>query len=101
MESDPNGLGITVSAALAGTILGAMLASLPGDRIGRRDSLRIMAILYLVSAVGCALAWNWVSLVLFRLIGGLGIGGSSVLGPCILPKSRPPKSAAASSGFSS
>ena len=77
----PGLLGITVSSALIGTIIGAMLAGFPGDRYGRRDSLRVMAVLYIVSAVGCAFAWNWTSLVFFRFIGGLGIGGSSVLGP--------------------
>src|SRR5579862_6704077 len=74
----PHMLGITVSSALVGTILGAMTAGIPGDKLGRRDSLRVMAILYLISAVGCAFAWNWPSLVFFRFLGGLGIGGSSV-----------------------
>ena len=67
------------------------LAGIPGDRIGRRDSLRIMAILYLVSALGCAGAWNWSSLVAFRFIGGLGIGGSSVLGPMYIAEIAPAK----------
>src|SRR6185436_16568200 len=71
---NPTRLGITVSAALVGTILGAMLAGFPGDRYGRRDSLRGMAVLYFVSAVGCALAWNWEALICFRFLGGLGIG---------------------------
>ena len=68
-----------------------MLAGLPGDRYGRRDSLRFMAILYLVSALGCAAAWNWPSLVVFRFIGGLGIGGSSVLGPMYIAEIAPAK----------
>jgi sugar porter (SP) family MFS transporter len=84
-------LGISVSAALVGTILGAMFAGIPGDAIGRRDSLRIMAILYVISALGCALAWNWPALVFFRFIGGLGIGGSSVLGPMYIAEIAPPK----------
>ena len=74
-ELSPRLLGATVASAIVGTIFGAMLAGFPGDRLGRRDSLRIMAILYLVSALGCALAWDWPSLVTFRFIGGLGIGG--------------------------
>src|ERR1700722_5761845 len=82
-------LGITVSAALFGTILGAMFAGVPGDRYGRRDSLRVMAVLYIVSALGCALAWNWNALVVFRFIGGLGIGGSSVLGPMYIAEIAP------------
>jgi MFS family permease len=74
-----------------GTILGSMVAGIPGDRIGRRDSLRILAILYLVSALGCAFAWNWSALVAFRFIGGLGIGGSSVLGPMYIAELAPAK----------
>ncbi len=70
-------------------MFGAMLAGIPGDRLGRRDSLRIMAVLYLVSALGCAFAWDWYSLVFFRFIGGLGIGGSSVLGPMYIAEIAP------------
>ena len=58
----PTMLGVTVSSALWGTVLGSMLAGIPGERFGRRDSLRVMAILYLVSGLGCAAAWNWPSL---------------------------------------
>ncbi len=85
----PDLLGVTVSAALVGTILGAMFAGIPGDKAGRRDSLRVMAVLYIVSALGCAFAWSWTALVFFRLIGGLGIGGSSVLGPMYIAEIAP------------
>jgi MFS transporter, SP family, arabinose:H+ symporter len=85
------GLGLTVASALWGTILGAMLAGIPGERVGRRDSLRVMAVLYFVSAAGCALAWDWNALVFFRFIGGLGIGGSSVLGPMYIAEIAPAK----------
>ncbi|MCU1298821.1 MAG: Sugar transporter [Acidobacteriaceae bacterium] len=87
----PKMLGITVASAIWGTVLGAMLAGLPGERFGRRDSLRGLAILYLVSALGCAGAWSWSSLVMFRFIGGLGIGGSSVLGPMYIAEIAPAK----------
>jgi SP family arabinose:H+ symporter-like MFS transporter len=87
----PASLGITVASALWGTVFGAMLAGIPGDRYGRRDSLRVMAVLYLVSALGCAFAWDWSALVLFRFIGGLGIGGSSVLGPMYIAEISPAK----------
>ena len=82
-------LGATVASALLGTIFGAMLAGIPGDRFGRRDSLRWTAILYLLSAVGAALAWNWYALLFFRFIGGLGIGASSVLGPMYVAEISP------------
>jgi SP family arabinose:H+ symporter-like MFS transporter len=87
----PGMLGFTVSAALWGTIIGAMTAGIPGDKYGRRDSLRLMAILYVVSAVGCGFAWSWGALVFFRFIGGLGIGGSSVLGPMYIAEIAPAK----------
>jgi len=87
----PTALGITVSSALWGTIIGSLLAGIPGDKVGRRDSLRIMAVLYIVSALGCAFAWDWTSFVLFRFIGGLGIGGSSVLGPMYIAEIAPAK----------
>lgn len=87
----PGSLGLTVASALWGTILGAMLAGIPGDRYGRRDSLRATAVLYLVSALGCAFAWNWEWLVWFRCVGGLGIGGSSVLGPMYIAEIAPAK----------
>jgi MFS family permease len=83
--------GFTVAIAVIGTVFGALLASIPGDKYGRRDSLRGMAVLYLISAVGCALAWDWYSLLFFRFIGGLGIGGSSVLGPMYIAEIAPAK----------
>jgi MFS transporter, SP family, arabinose:H+ symporter len=87
----PGMLGVTVSAALWGTIIGAMTAGIPADAFGRRDSLRLMGVLYFVSAVGCGFAWNWSALVFFRFIGGLGIGGSSVLGPMYIAEIAPAK----------
>ena len=87
----PAALGFTVASALWGTILGALFAGIPGDRYGRRDSLRGMAVLYVISALGCAFAWDWYSLVFFRFIGGLGIGGSSVLGPMYIAEIAPAK----------
>jgi sugar porter (SP) family MFS transporter len=86
-----SGLGVTVAVALIGTVLGAIGASIPGDRYGRRDSLRVLAVLYLISALGCAIAWNWPALLFFRFIGGLGIGGSSVLGPMYIAEIAPAK----------
>jgi sugar porter (SP) family MFS transporter len=83
-------LGVTVSSALVGTVIGAMVAGVPGQKFGRRDSLRVMAVFYVLSAIGCALAWNWPALIFFRFIGGLGIGGSSVLGPMYIAEISPP-----------
>lgn len=90
-QLSPNGLGITVSVALWGTVFGSLLASIPGDRYGRRDSLRVMAIFYLISALGCAFATSWYLLLFSRFIGGLAIGGSSVLGPMYITEIAPAK----------
>lgn len=87
----PTLLGVTVSSALVGTVIAALGAGIPGQRYGRRDSLRVMALFYVISALGCALAWNWPALIIFRFIGGLGIGGSSVLGPMYIAEIAPPK----------
>jgi sugar porter (SP) family MFS transporter len=84
-------LGVTVFSALLGTVIAAMSAGIPGQRFGRRDTLRVMAIFYVISALGCALAWSWPALIVFRFIGGLGIGGSSVLGPAYIAEIAPPK----------
>jgi len=87
----PAALGFTVSSALWGTILGSLFAGIPGDKFGRRDSLRIMAVLYVLSALGCAFATNLPMLDVARFLGGLGIGGSSVLGPMYIAEIAPAK----------
>jgi len=84
-------LGLTVSIALWGTMIGSLFAGIPGDRFGRRNSLRVLGLFYLVSALGCAFAWGWTPLVVARFIGGLGIGGSSVLGPMYIAEVAPAK----------
>ncbi len=84
-------LGLTVSIGLAGTILGALTSGVLGQKIGGREALRIMAMLYLVSAIGCAFAWNWDALMVARFVGGVGIGGSSVLGPVYIAELAPAK----------
>jgi len=85
----PATLGLTVSIALWGTVVGCLIAGVMGQKIGGRNALRVMAAMYILSAAGCAFAWNWPSLMLFRFIGGLGIGGSSVLGPVYIAELAP------------
>jgi sugar porter (SP) family MFS transporter len=85
----PRELGITVATALLGTIIGAMTAGAPGQKWGGREVLRILAVFYVLSALGCAFAWNWGALLAARFIGGLGIGGSSVLGPVYIAELAP------------
>jgi sugar porter (SP) family MFS transporter len=85
----PQKEGWTVAIALIGTVVGALGAGQVGQKIGGRETLRITAILYVISAIGSALAWNWPMLMVFRFIGGLGIGASSVLGPVYIAELAP------------
>jgi SP family arabinose:H+ symporter-like MFS transporter len=87
----PQNKGLTVAIGLVGTVIGALGAGQIGQKLGGRETLRITAILYVVSAVGCGLAWGWSSFLVFRFIGGLGIGASSVLGPVYIAELAPAK----------
>jgi len=84
-------LGVTVSSALWGTVAGSLIAGYPSDRFGRRSCLAALGALYLASALGCALAPNWPALLVFRVIGGLAIGASSVVGPMYIAEISPPE----------
>src|SRR6185437_9773830 len=87
----PQDKGLTVAIGLVGTVIGALGAGVVGQKLGGRETLRITAVLYLASAIGCAFAWNWPSFMLFRFVGGLGIGASSVLGPVYIAELSPAK----------
>ena len=82
-------LGFTVASALIGTILGSLVAGRPSDVYGRRAVLLAIAVLYFVSAVGCAVAWDWASLLFFRFVGGIGVGGASVVSPMYVAEISP------------
>jgi sugar porter (SP) family MFS transporter len=81
--------GLTVSIALIGTIIGSLTGSIPSDRLGRRNTLMIIAALYLVSSLGTAFATDWYFFLLFRLLGGLGVGASSVTAPVYISEIAP------------
>ena len=68
-----------------------MAAGSPAERCGRRPCSVVLAVLYFVSAVGCGIAWDWLSLVVFRFIGGLGVGAASVVAPMYIAEISPPK----------
>jgi MFS transporter, SP family, arabinose:H+ symporter len=85
------GKGWTVAIALIGTVVGSFSAGVVGHKLGSRETLRLTAVLYVLSAIGSALAWSWPSLMVFRFIGGLGIGASSVLGPVYIAELAPAK----------
>ena len=83
--------GWTVAIALVGTVVGALGAGAVGQKLGGRETLRITAVLYVISAIGSGLAWSWPVLMIFRFLGGLGIGASSVLGPVYIAELAPAK----------
>lgn len=82
-------LGFAVSIALWGTVIGALAAGSLGQRFGSREMLRVTAVLYFISSIACAIAPNLPILLAARFIGGLGIGGSSVLGPVYIAELAP------------
>jgi len=82
-------IGQMVAMALYGTVLGALLGGIPADRLGRKQSLFWVAVLYLLSALGSALAPEIYSLMIFRFIGGLGVGASSVVAPMYISEIAP------------
>ena len=84
--------GLTVSIALIGTVLGSMLGGIPSEKLGRKRTLFWIAILYLLASLGTALAPNWSIFLLFRFLGGLGVGASSVAAPMYISEISPPKS---------
>ena len=95
-------LGFTVSSALFGTILGAATIQFPANKWGRKPTLIFIAILYLISALGSAYPrvltfWTdsvkieWISFMFFRILGGIGVGGASVVSPLYTTEIAPPK----------
>ncbi|HLZ53163.1 MAG TPA: sugar porter family MFS transporter [Verrucomicrobiae bacterium] len=87
----PFTLGFTVASALIGTIIGAITVGKPADALGRRAMLFLLGALYFVSAIGCALAWGWWPFMFFRFIGGLAVGGASVVSPMYIAEISPAK----------
>lgn len=86
---DASGTGWFVSSALLGCIFGVSVAGILSDRYGRKKLLILSAVFFGLSAVGCAFATGFTSLVIFRLIGGLGIGVASMLSPLYISELSP------------
>ena len=83
--------GLAISMALWGTVAGAMFGGWPTESFGRRRTLLWIGVLYLVSAVGSALAPEVYSFMIFRFIGGLGVGISTVAAPLYISEISPPE----------
>lgn len=82
--------GVAMGAALYGTVLGSLVGGWPADRFGRRATLLWIGVLYLVSALGCGFAWNVGVFIVARLIGGIGIGVSTVVAPLYISEIATP-----------
>jgi SP family arabinose:H+ symporter-like MFS transporter len=82
--------GVAMGAALYGTVLGSLIGSWPADRFGRRPTLLAVGVLFLVSAIGCALAPSVGVFIAARFVGGLGIGISTVAAPLYISEIAPP-----------
>lgn len=82
--------GFTVASSLIGTVVGSMIAGMPAKKYGRKKVLIVIAIMYLLSAVGCASFSAWALFILFRFAGGLAVGASSVVGPMYISEISPP-----------
>jgi MFS transporter, SP family, arabinose:H+ symporter len=83
--------GIAMASALYGTVVGSLLGGWPADRFGRKATLLWIGVLYFAGAVGSALAPNVTVFILARVIGGLGIGISTVVAPMYISEIAPPK----------
>jgi MFS transporter, SP family, arabinose:H+ symporter len=83
--------GIAMASALYGTVVGSLMGGWPADRFGRKATLLWIGILYFVGAVGSGLAPNVTVFIIARVIGGLGIGISTVVAPMYISEIAPPK----------
>ncbi len=81
--------GFTISSALLGTVAGSLIAGLPADKYGRKPVLFIVALLYAISAIGNALTSTWSLFILFRFMGGIAVGASSVVAPMYISEISP------------
>jgi sugar porter (SP) family MFS transporter len=90
-DLDAKWLGFTVASALIGTIVGSIVVGKPSDRFSRKSVLFVLAVFFIVSAVGTGLAWDWYSFLFFRFLGGIGVGGASVVSPMYIAEISPAK----------
>ncbi len=83
--------GTAIAMALYGTIVGAVVGSFPANKIGRKKTLLWIGLIFLVSSAGAAVANDVITFMVFRFLGGLSIGASSVVAPIYISEIAPPK----------
>jgi sugar porter (SP) family MFS transporter len=83
--------GFAMATALYGTVLGAAFGGIPADKFGRKKTLFWIGLSFLISSIGAALANDVNSFMVFRFLGGLGIGASSVVAPIYISEIAPAK----------
>src|SRR2546421_3316660 len=83
--------GIAMASALYGTVVGSLVGGWPADRFGRKATLLWIGVLYFVGAVGSGLAPNVATFIVARVIGGFGIGISTVVCPVYIFEIAPPQ----------
>src|ERR1700744_1274964 len=81
--------GFTISIAVMGMVTGEFIGPIPADALGRKNSLIIIACIFLFASLGTAFATNWYLFVTLRFIGGLGGGASSVIAPIYISEISP------------
>ncbi|MBY0435362.1 MAG: sugar porter family MFS transporter, partial [Cyclobacteriaceae bacterium] len=84
--------GFTVASALIGTVIGSLIAGAPAEKYGRKKVLQAIGLLYVVTSLVTALTSSWLPFVIFRFLGGIGVGASSVVGPMYISEISPAKS---------
>ena len=84
--------GVVMAMALWGTVVGAIFGGIPTQRLGRKKTLLWVGVFYTVSAVGSAFANDPITFALFRFIGGLGVGTSTIAAPAYISEIAPAKS---------
>ena len=80
---------VIVGAALWGTVLGAIFGAIPNDRLGRKKTLVFIGVLYTISAIGSSMASGPWIFALFRFIGGIGVGASTIAAPSFISEIAP------------
>ncbi|MGW1453951.1 sugar porter family MFS transporter [Salegentibacter agarivorans] len=82
---------VVMAMALWGTVVGAIFGGIPTNKFGRKNTLIIIGILYLLSALGSAFANDPITFAIFRFLGGLGVGASTIAAPTYVSEIAPPK----------